>query len=148
MNYLCLGSNLGDRSQNLRLAREKLSSRLDVTLVCSEILETEALGFDGEPFLNQVVAFEGEVDPLELLSLCQQIERELGRPAHEARYDASGRRVYENRVIDIDLLVCGDCRVSTARLTLPHPQCVTRPYVAALIATLPEEIQRQYKEQQ
>jgi 2-amino-4-hydroxy-6-hydroxymethyldihydropteridine diphosphokinase len=145
MNFLALGSNLGDRAENLRVAREKLSQQLGVRLIESPVMATAAIGFNGAEFLNQVVAFEKEVKPLALLNQCQQIEQEMGRAAHEAKFDAAGRRVYENRVIDIDLLTCDGVRIQTRRLTLPHPQCWERPYIAQLVAQLPDEIQKQYR---
>lgn len=145
MIFLALGSNLGDRKANLAAARTLLQQKLGVELHCSKILETEAIGFDGEDFLNQVVAFESQVNPYELLDICQEIEVEMGRRKHEACYDAEGKRIYENRIIDIDILTAGDAAIHTRRLTLPHPQCLQRPYVAELVATMEEEIIKQYK---
>lgn len=145
MVFLALGSNLGDRQANLAQARMLLGESLCVELHCSQVLETEAIGFDGEDFLNQVVAFESAADPYELLDICQAVEQQMGRSKHEARWDAQGRRIYENRIIDIDILTAGDAVMHTKRLTLPHPQCRQRPYVAALVATMEEEIIKQYK---
>ena len=145
MIFLALGSNLDDRAENLRVAREKLSQQLGVRLIESPVMATAAIGFNGAEFLNQVVAFEKEIKSLTLLNQCQQIEREMGRAAHEPQFDAAGERIYENRVIDIDLLTCGGVRIKTRRLTLPHPQCWERPYIAQLVAQLPEEIQKQYR---
>jgi len=113
-------------------------------LMESPVLPTEAIGFDGREFLNQVVAFEKEIEPLALLETCQQIERELGRKAHKTRFDASGTRIYSDRTIDIDILTMGAVKMATERLTLPHPQCRERPYVAELVGLMPEDIKRQY----
>ena len=57
MIFLSLGSNLGDRAENLRVARELLAEELNVSLIGSCLLETEAIGFTGPAFLNQVVGF-------------------------------------------------------------------------------------------
>ena len=105
----------------------------------------EAIGFDGKDFLNQVVAFEKEIEPLELLDVCQSVEVDMGRVKHEAVYDSAGRRVYENRIIDIDILTAGNVKVRSRRLTLPHPQCWQRPYISELVATMNEETKNKYK---
>ena len=133
MIYLSLGSNLGNRAENLRVARELLAERLRKELICSCELETGAIGFDGPAFLNQVVGFEGDIAPVALLDLCQEIEVEMGRPRHEARFDATGARIYENRIIDIDILIYNDLKIHTKWLTIPHPQVETRPFVRILL---------------
>ena len=104
MIYLALGSNLGDREWNLEQALAMLAEGLKVDMLCSRVLETEALGFDGAPFLNQAVCFESDIAPEALLDLCQTVEERLGRPRHEVEFDAAGRRVFHDRTIDIDLL--------------------------------------------
>ena len=136
---------MGDCGANLAVARAKLSRKFGVTLYCSDILQTRAIGFDGADFLNQVVAFPCRLSPKAVLYACQQIEVEMGRHLHKPRYDAAGARIYENRIIDIDILTCGDCHFFTQELTLPHPQCYSRPYVAQLVATMDEKIQKEYK---
>ncbi len=133
MIYLVLGSNLGDREWNLEQAKALLAERLRVDMLCSQILETEALGFDGPPFLNQAVCFESDVTPEDLLDICQDIEEQLGRPRHKAEYDADGRRIFRNRTIDIDILRFNDREIRTERLVIPHPQLWERPYVQELL---------------
>jgi 2-amino-4-hydroxy-6-hydroxymethyldihydropteridine diphosphokinase len=133
MIYLVLGSNLGDREWNLEQAKALLAERLRVDMLCSQILETEALGFDGPPFLNQAVCFESDVTPEDLLDICQDIEEQLGRPRHKAEYDADGHRVFRNRTIDIDILRFNDREIRTERLVIPHPQLWERPYVQELL---------------
>ena len=134
MIYLALGSNLGDREWNLEQALAMLSEALKVDMLCSQVLETEALGFDGPPFLNQAVCFESDITPEALLDLCQDIEERLGRPRHTAQYDSvTGRRVFSNRTIDIDILRFNDLEIHTDRLDIPHPQCWERPYVQELL---------------
>ena len=129
MIYLVLGSNLGDREWNLEQALARLSEALKTDMLCSQVLETEAVGFDGAPFLNQAVCFESDIEPEALLDLCQDIEAQLGRPRHEAQ----GRRIYANRTIDIDILRFNDREIHTDRLTVPHPQLWERPYVQELL---------------
>ena len=137
MICLVLGSNLGDREWNLEQAKAMLAEALKVDMICSQVLETEAIGFDGPPFLNQAVCFESTIAPEALLDLCQDIEVQLGRPRHEAQYDAAGRRLFSNRTIDIDILTFHDQEIHTDRLTVPHPQLWERPYVQALLDEMP-----------
>lgn len=140
MIYLVLGSNLGDREWNLEQAKALLAERLRVDMLCSQILETEALGFDGPPFLNQAVCFESDVTPEDLLDTCQDIEEQLGRPRHEAEYDADGRRIFRNRTIDIDILRFNEREIRTERLVIPHPQLWERPYVQMLMDEMPDRV--------
>ena len=134
MIYLVLGSNLGDREWNLEQALARLSEALKTDMLCSQVLETEAVGFDGAPFLNQAVCFESDIEPEALLDLCQDIEVQLGRSRHEAQFDpVTGRRIYANRTIDIDILRFNDREIHTDRLTVPHPQLWERPYVQELL---------------
>ena len=135
MIVLLLGSNLGDREAYLNAACGMLEDALRVVLRLTEIMETEALGFDGPAFLNMAVAFEAPagLTPVKLLNLCQRVEANLGRPRHEAVFDTDGKRVYSSRTIDIDILKYNDVVCNTKRLTLPHPQIYSRPFAAALL---------------
>ncbi|MBO6082936.1 MAG: 2-amino-4-hydroxy-6-hydroxymethyldihydropteridine diphosphokinase [Bacteroidales bacterium] len=133
MIYLVLGSNLGDREWNLEQAKALLAEALKVDMLCSQVLETEAVGFDGPAFLNQALCFESDISPEALLDLCQDIEERLGRPRHQAEYDAEGRRVFHNRTMDIDILTFNGQEIHTDRLDIPHPQLWERPYVQELL---------------
>ncbi|MBR3291610.1 MAG: 2-amino-4-hydroxy-6-hydroxymethyldihydropteridine diphosphokinase [Bacteroidales bacterium] len=133
MIYLALGSNLGDREWNLEQALALLSEALKVDMLCSRVLETEAVGFEGPAFLNQAVCFESDIAPEALLDLCQDIEVQLGRPRHTAQYGTDGKRIFSNRTMDIDILRYNDQEIHTDRLTIPHPQLWERPYVKELL---------------
>ena len=135
MIVLLLGSNLGDREACLNAACGMLEDALKVNLRRTEVMETEAIGFEGPAFLNMAVAFEAPegLTPVRLLNLCHKVEVALGRPRHKAVYDKDGRRVYASRTIDIDILKYDDVARSTKRLMLPHPQIYSRPFAAALL---------------
>lgn len=133
MIYLVLGSNLGDREWNLEQAKALLAEALKVDMLCSQVLETEAIGFDGSAFLNQAVCFDCAIEPEALLDICQDIEVRLGRPRHQPEYDAQGRRIFHDRTIDIDIVLFDDRQIHTDRLTIPHPQLWERPYVKELL---------------
>ena len=113
--YLSLGSNLGDRAENLRRAIAFIGERVGKVQRVSSFIETEPWGFQSEhPFLNAACLVLTTLSPLECLDATQQIERELGR-----RTKSSGG-IYHDRPIDIDLLMYDDLQLSTPRLTLPH----------------------------
>lgn len=142
MIVLSLGTNLGDRSVNLAQARALLETKLKVTLKCSKELETKAIGFEGEDFLNQVVAFEKPdgLEPEGLLDICQRIEIEMGRKPHCPKYQEDGTRLYEDRIIDIDILFFDDVKINTERLTIPHTQVQERFFVTELLQNIDEKL--------
>lgn len=134
--YLALGSNLGDRERNITRALELLDIRLNGhALAISPMMETKAIGFDGKDFINCVALYDCGSDPFEVLDICKSIERQMGR-TDEREYDAEGRRVYHDRIIDIDILMYGDRKIDSDRLVLPHPQVETRPYIKELLLLL------------
>lgn len=137
---LALGSNLGDRENFIERAESLLSGYFGPVSVRSGIIETEAVGFDGPPFLNCILAFDGvRREPLEILSLCKETERRLGR-TDSPEYDAGGRRIYRSRCIDIDIIYYGDRLVDTPELTIPHPGIRSREYLRELLGRLSREI--------
>ena len=136
---LLLGSNLGDRGGALAKAERRLDALFGESAVeRSEILETEAIGFDGPPFLNCILRYRCGIGPEELLDACKCIERQMGR-TDPPEYAADGQRIYHNRIIDIDILFFGDLQLESPRLTLPHPQVFSRPFVGELLAMLRPE---------
>lgn len=121
--YLGLGSNLGDRHTALLSAIEQLVLRVGRLVRCSSFFETEPWGFESEhPFLNAVALFRTTLSPRELLTVTQDIERELGR-THKTQQG------YEDRVIDIDILLYGNERVDEPDLQIPHPLMQERQFV-------------------
>lgn len=136
MIYLLLGTDMGDRRANLDRARELLDKELGVSLHCSPVMETAAIGFDGPAFLNQVVSFDADAEPYDLLRRCQAIEAAMGRKPHKAAYDSEGRRIYSPRIIDIDILHLNGVCMKRADLTIPHPQVFSRPFVKELLAMM------------
>lgn len=134
--YLALGSNLGDRERNITRALEFLDIRLNGhARAISPMMETKAIGFDGKDFINCVALYDCGSDPFEVLDICKSIESQMGR-TDEREYDADGRRVYHDRIIDIDILMYGDRKIDSDRLVLPHPQVETRPYIKELLLLL------------
>ncbi len=121
--YIGLGSNIGERAENIRLAVKLISERVGKLVKCSSLYESAPVDMKSDNmFLNAAAIFETELDAHEILAITQQIERELGR---EIKSD--GR--HYDRTIDIDLLQYGDCNFETAELTLPHPLVPNRKFV-------------------
>ena len=133
---LLLGTNLGDREENIRRALEALDKAFGGRRVkLTKIIETEACGFDGPPFLNAVVVYLSARKPENVLRICKRIERSMGR-TDAPEYAPDGSRVYHNRIIDIDILFYGEHSVSTPQLSIPHPQVHSRPFVKQLLEML------------
>ena len=106
----------------------------------SGIYETKSWGFDGPDFMNAVVLYELESpDPFRLLSVCKDIEREMGRTG-SPQYDKEGRRIYSDRLIDIDILLVGDMKIDTPELKVPHPLMEKRDFVMRPLKELMENI--------
>jgi 2-amino-4-hydroxy-6-hydroxymethyldihydropteridine diphosphokinase len=119
--YLGLGSNLGRRASNLSAARRRLRERGAQIVRQSSVIETEPWGVKDQPrFLNQVIEIRWKGTPEQLLEAAKAVEREGGRtPA----------RRWGPRLIDVDILMFGDRRISTMRLTIPHPRIQEREFV-------------------
>lgn len=122
--YIALGSNMGDRRSLLNRAIALIEERVGAVQRVSSFIETEPWGFESEhPFLNAAVMVLTTLSPIECLDATQQIERELGR-----KKKSKGGK-YHDRPIDIDLLLYGDLKLSTPRLTIPHPHMYERDFV-------------------
>ena len=122
--YLGLGTNIGNKKENLTRAIEALSLALGNYTALSTFVETEPWGFDSDnTFLNCVVAFDTTISPTELLDTTEEIERRLGRTTK------STGRMYHDRIIDIDILLYGNDTIETPRLTIPHPLMHRRDFV-------------------
>ncbi len=129
--YLGLGTNLGNKEENLTRAIELLSLALGPCMACSTFIETEPWGFESSNgFLNCAAAFDTELSPHELLDATEHIERELGRTLKSE--DGN----YHDRIIDIDILLYGNEIVKSDRLTIPHPLMHKRDFVLEPLAAI------------
>lgn len=122
--YLSLGSNLGDRHTLLLSAIEALIGRVGRLVASSSFIETEPWGFQSpHRFMNAVVLMQTELSPRELLTVTQDIEKQLGRTTK------SEGGVYHDRPIDIDILFYGDLHIDQPDLIIPHPRMHQRDFV-------------------
>jgi len=129
---VALGSNIGDRLRNLRAARNSILDLANVKapIFSSAVYETEPVGCEpgAGKFLNAVVEFEYDGDPARLLEQLIEIEEALGRKRDHPQN--------VSRIIDVDLLYCGEQRINDERLQLPHPRLHLREFVLRPLADI------------
>ncbi|MCB7482455.1 2-amino-4-hydroxy-6-hydroxymethyldihydropteridine diphosphokinase [Christiangramia sediminis] len=119
---LALGSNLGDRSGYMQNAIQKIHENIGWILEVSKIYETPAWGFEGNSFLNACISVSTRLEAQEVLSELLNIEAELGR-------ERSNAENYQNRTIDLDILLFDEEIIETENLKIPHPGIPNRSFV-------------------
>ena len=121
--YLSLGSNLGDRYQNLMNAIDELRDKVGSVKLTSKTYENPPSGFQAETnFLNLCIEAHTNLSPNELLTTVKRIEKELGRAE-------SSSKTYASRPIDIDIILYDNIILKTDVLTIPHPNFRKRMFV-------------------
>ena len=134
MIYISLGSNLGNRINNLWLAVNLLTKRCLRDVSCSIVLETEAILPEGvpvtwnKPFLNMIISGKTNLSPKELLQALKVIEGDVGRT-----------HIYEKwapRIIDLDILLYGGLQIDEPNLTIPHPELNNRNFLQHLLSLM------------
>ncbi|MDL2223218.1 2-amino-4-hydroxy-6-hydroxymethyldihydropteridine diphosphokinase [Bacteroidales bacterium OttesenSCG-928-M11] len=122
--YLALGTNLGDKYLNLSIAKELIAERIGNLSAISSIVESEPWGYESNnSFCNMALEVQTELSPEELLNKTQEIEIEMGRTSK------STNSTYQDRIIDIDIILYGDISYKSDRLEIPHPLYKERPFV-------------------
>ena len=133
---VALGSNLGDRLENLQAARRQILqlNKVQPPILSSGIYETEPVDCerDASKFLNAVVEFDYDGDPGQLLEQVARVEESLGRERNHQKN--------VSRTIDIDLLYCGDRQIDNERLQLPHPRMHLRKFVLQPLSDIRPEL--------
>ncbi len=132
--YILLGGNEGDVDQTMARALARLSEAGRVTAV-SDIVESEAWGYTSAlPFHNAVARLESDMGAQALLTFLKDLERELGRRGKT-------KAGYEDRPIDMDILLWGQNVVETDTLTIPHPRMHLRRFTLVPLAQIaPDEV--------
>jgi 2-amino-4-hydroxy-6-hydroxymethyldihydropteridine diphosphokinase len=135
VGYLGLGSNVGEREDNIRRAVELLEERGVNVEVVSSLYETEPVGeiLDQPDFLNAAARIRTGLEPIELLDVCKEVEAELGRVFAGPRHGP--------RPIDVDVLLLGDLEFDHERLTLPHAEVTSRLFVLAPLLELDPDLE-------
>lgn len=122
--YLGLGSNLGNRKAILNEAISLIQNRVGEVVRQSSFLETEPWSFESpNNFLNACLCVNTQHAPRQLLETTQAIEKEMGR-SHK-----TVNRKYQDRIIDIDILMIDDLKISEPDLKVPHPLMEERDFV-------------------
>ncbi len=129
--YLSLGSNLGDRAENIARAIKALEARGVRVIRQSSLYETEPVDVRGGWFLNGVVEAETKMLPRQLMQTLLIIERSLGR---KRRPVSEGPK--ESRTIDIDVLLFGSSVVGEPDVEIPHPRMARRKFVLVPLAEI------------
>jgi 2-amino-4-hydroxy-6-hydroxymethyldihydropteridine diphosphokinase len=134
--YLSLGSNMGDRAQNIALAIAALGAQGVRVTRQSSLYETEPVNVRGDGwFLNGVIEAETELAPEELMQVLLSIERSLGR---QRRAVSDGPK--DSRTIDMDILLFGSRVISTPELQIPHARMAERRFVLAPFAEIAPDV--------
>lgn len=131
--FLGLGANVGAREDSLKRAIAALA-RTPGVRVCrrSRLYETEPVGVSDQPwFVNAVVKIETDLSPRELLDVCKQIERALGRRE---------RVRYGPREIDLDILLYDELILNEPDLQIPHAQLHRRRFVLVPLAEIAPQV--------
>ena len=125
--YLSLGSNVGNREENLNAAMDRMRALGEVVAV-SSFYETEPVEFTAQPwFLNCAVRLDTEKTPEQLLAGLLDIEQQLGRRRERKKGP---------RIIDLDILLFGSSIVKAPGLAIPHPAMHERRFVLEPLAEI------------
>lgn len=131
--YLSLGSNLGNRDENLFRARQLIADKAGILQRISGLFETAPWGFESRnPFYNGCLSVTTSLEPLPLLDTLLGIEQEMGRIRNSAGYS--------DRAIDIDILFYGDLLWEHPRLVIPHPDMENRRFVLVPLSEIAPEL--------
>ena len=136
--YLSIGTNMGEREQNLKLAVKLLTETDGITVeAVSSIYETAPVGFiDQASFLNIAVRLKTKLSSAEMLNVCQGVEQELGR-VREYRWGP--------RIIDLDILLYNHENIETESLIVPHERMFERAFVLVPLIEISEQATEQLR---
>ena len=130
--YVALGSNLGNKKENLLQAIELLKNHGVNILAVSSFLVTKPYGVTDQPdFLNGAIKLEYDKSPEELLEVLLAVEQEMGRVR---------LRHWGERIIDLDLLLFGQEVIETKNLVVPHKDMENREFVLAPLAEIAPQV--------
>lgn len=122
--FVSLGSNIGDKQQNIERAIALIDDKIGSVVKKSSFYTTEPVGFKSDNyFINAAIEVKTNLPIYRILKITQKIERLMGRT------QKSSKGVYHDRVIDIDILMYGNKKIHSARLTVPHPRMYERNFV-------------------
>lgn len=113
---LLLGSNINNPENNIQMALKKIEENVGAILNKSELIASKPVEFDSSNnFCNIAVRIKTQISPIKLLDKLKEIERTMGRTKDSSYFGA-----YQDRIIDIDLILYNDIKFVSRRLTIPH----------------------------
>jgi len=139
---IALGSNLGDPKHNLDQAVQALRLALDELLIVSRYWQSQPLNMaaSADKFLNAVLVANTSLGPHDLLHTLEEIERGLGRDKEKSVPATSAaekrNRIYDSRIIDLDIIAFGNLALCDAKLIIPHPRARERLFVLLPLAEI------------
>jgi len=130
--WIGAGSNVGDRTANVRRAVAELAAASEVLATSSIYLTTPVGGPPQRSYANLVAKIETALDPRELLTFCKGVEERMGRETNEMRWGP--------RIIDLDILLFGEEKVSEPDLEIPHPRMKQRRFVLVPLLEVDQDV--------
>jgi len=129
VTYLSLGTNQGNKLENLQNTCNLIAERVGRIVKISSVYKTASWGFDSDDFFNICIEVSTNLNPEKLLEQVLAIEKELGRKPNDSN-------TYKARVIDIDVLLFEDEIIFHPNLTVPHPRMLERKFVLVPLAEI------------
>ncbi|MFK8059187.1 MAG: 2-amino-4-hydroxy-6-hydroxymethyldihydropteridine diphosphokinase [Polaribacter sp.] len=133
ITYLSLGTNLGNKLENLQKAIVLIDDKIGVILKVSSIYKTPSWGFSGDDFYNICIKVSTNKSPEKVLENILTIEKELGRKRSDSKE-------YQNRNIDIDILLFDNEIILSKNLIVPHPKMLARKFVMIPLSEIASEV--------
>jgi 2-amino-4-hydroxy-6-hydroxymethyldihydropteridine diphosphokinase len=119
---ISLGTNLGDKLDNLNNAVYLIHTKIATVISCSKVYETPSWGFESAVFYNAIIVVHSYKKPAKILNELLKLEKEMGRTRVQ-------KEVYEARIIDLDIISVDDNIIDTEKLQIPHPSMHDRNFV-------------------
>jgi 2-amino-4-hydroxy-6-hydroxymethyldihydropteridine diphosphokinase len=128
---LALGSNIGDKVQNIEAAYTLIANEIGIITKKSSFLKNPSVGFESQnEFVNTCIKVETKLSCNDVLKSLQSIEKRMGR--------VKTTHIYEDRIIDIDIIFFGDLIINQPNLKIPHPRYHERSFVIQPLKELGE----------
>jgi 2-amino-4-hydroxy-6-hydroxymethyldihydropteridine diphosphokinase len=128
---LALGSNIGDKVQNIEVAYTLIANEIGIITKKSSFLKNPSVGFESQnEFVNTCIKVETKLSCNDVLKSLQSIEKRMGR--------VKTTHIYEDRIIDIDIIFFGDLIINQPNLKIPHPRYHERSFVLQPLKELGE----------
>ncbi len=135
--YFSIGTNIGDRLKNLYCSTDYLKEHMKI-ISFSSIYETAPVNMKPGTgsFLNMVIRAESSINSFKMLTIVKNIEKKMGR----GEKTLSKNELYEDRVIDIDILLAGNEIINSEDLIIPHKEMIYRAFVLIPLCEIQKDL--------